>query len=220
MTVESDTVAGATIELLEARLRRLSYLLTGSSDWIGVPNTPSKPTTHDETVSRRLARLEKELEKLSRSVPAVRDIIQLRSWPCTFTSSSPAARHIPYPYPNLNAHTTPYTSFNPPQPANQANTNRRPKHTPLPPRIHHRHNPRRPNSANPNLNRPLLRQRLPRNLLPTNITKRPPDPRRAELGGAHLAPARARPRGDQTGRAGSGHFRIEGSHGACAAAVV
>ncbi|CAI7571454.1 hypothetical protein N7533_004181 [Penicillium manginii] len=77
MTVESDTVAGATIELLEARLRRLSYLLTGSSDWIGVPNTPSKPTTHDETVSRRLARLEKELEKLSRSVPAVRDIIQL-----------------------------------------------------------------------------------------------------------------------------------------------
>lgn len=96
MTVESDTVAGATIELLEARLRRLSFLLTGSSDWIGVPSTPSKPTTHDETVSRRLARLEKELEKLSKSVPAVRDIIQLRLCPLPLPLQH---RRIPHPNP-------------------------------------------------------------------------------------------------------------------------
>lgn len=87
MTVESDTVAGATIELLEARLHRLSYLLTGNSDWIGIPNTPSKPTSHDETISRRLSSLEKELQKLSKSVPAVREIIQLR----TFLLQSPRA---------------------------------------------------------------------------------------------------------------------------------
>ncbi|KAJ5689473.1 hypothetical protein N7462_003865 [Penicillium macrosclerotiorum] len=77
MTLESDAVAGATIELLEARLRRLTYLLTGATDWKGVPSTPDKPATLDETVSRRLSRLERELGKLSRAVPAVRDVIQL-----------------------------------------------------------------------------------------------------------------------------------------------
>ncbi|KAJ5947468.1 hypothetical protein N7466_000483 [Penicillium verhagenii] len=77
MTVESDSVAGATIELLEARLRRLTYLLGGATDWTGVPTTPEKPASLDETVSRRLASMERELENLSRSVPVVRDVIQL-----------------------------------------------------------------------------------------------------------------------------------------------
>jgi hypothetical protein len=80
MSAESDAVAGATIELLEARLRRLTYLLTGATDWTGVPTTPEKPASLDETVARRLARLESELEKLSRAVPAVRDVLQLRTW--------------------------------------------------------------------------------------------------------------------------------------------
>lgn len=80
MTLESDAVAGATIELLEARLRRLAYLLTGATEWTGVPITPEKPTSLDETISRRLARLERELDKLRRSVPAVRDVIQLRMY--------------------------------------------------------------------------------------------------------------------------------------------
>jgi CRP-like cAMP-binding protein len=79
MTLESDAVAGATIELLEARLRRLTYLLTGATDWNGVPTTPEKPASFDETVTRRLARLETELEQLSRSIPAVRDVLQLRT---------------------------------------------------------------------------------------------------------------------------------------------
>lgn len=81
MSLESEAVAGATIELLEARLRRLSYLLTGATEWTGIPTTPEKPASHEETVSRRVARLERELEKLSRSVPAVRDVIQLRTSP-------------------------------------------------------------------------------------------------------------------------------------------
>ncbi|OJJ41597.1 hypothetical protein ASPWEDRAFT_35173 [Aspergillus wentii DTO 134E9] len=77
MALEQDAIAGATVELLEARLRRLTYLLTGDTHWTGVPTPPAKPETLDETVSRRLLRLEKELEKLSRNIPAVRDVVQL-----------------------------------------------------------------------------------------------------------------------------------------------
>ncbi|KAJ5992727.1 hypothetical protein N7451_008451 [Penicillium sp. IBT 35674x] len=94
MTVESDSVAGATIELLEARLRRLTYLLGGATDWTGIPTTPEKPASLEETVSRRLASLERELEKLSRSVPVVRDVIQLHDrFPDLF--QSPPSHEIP-----------------------------------------------------------------------------------------------------------------------------
>ncbi|KAJ5619304.1 hypothetical protein N7510_003288 [Penicillium lagena] len=95
---DSDAIAGATIELLEARLRRLSYLLTGASDYTGVPTTPDRPDSLDETVSRRVARLDRELEKLSRSVPAVRDVLQLHSrFPDLFqsTTSSSSSQEIP-----------------------------------------------------------------------------------------------------------------------------
>lgn len=78
MVLENDAVAGATIELLEARLRRLSFLLTGDSQWTGEPSLPAKPDNLDDSVSRRLLRLEKDLEKFSRNIPAIRDVIQLR----------------------------------------------------------------------------------------------------------------------------------------------
>jgi hypothetical protein len=94
MSLESEAVAGATIELLEARLRRLSYLLSGGTDWTGVPSTPEKPASLDETVSRRLARLERELEKLSRAVPAVRDVIQLRKYNCVTPAHSCLLRYF------------------------------------------------------------------------------------------------------------------------------
>ncbi|OJJ48313.1 hypothetical protein ASPZODRAFT_150565 [Penicilliopsis zonata CBS 506.65] len=88
MTLESDAIAGATIELLEARLRRLNYLLTGDTSWTGVPAAPPKPDTLDETASRRLARLERELERLSKSIPAVREVIQLHDrFPELFSST-------------------------------------------------------------------------------------------------------------------------------------
>ncbi|CAL5872037.1 uncharacterized protein PFLUO_LOCUS6294 [Penicillium psychrofluorescens] len=95
---DTDAIAGATIELLEARLRRLSYLLTGASDYTGVPTTPDRPDSLDETVSRRVARLDHELEKLSRSVPAVRDVLQLHSrFPDLFqpTTTSSTSQQIP-----------------------------------------------------------------------------------------------------------------------------
>ncbi|KAJ5609597.1 hypothetical protein N7528_010164 [Penicillium herquei] len=90
MTLESDAMAGATIELLEARLRRLAYLLGGATDWTGSPTAPEKPASHDETVSRRLVRLEREMERLSRNVPAVRDVIQLHDrFPELFQTPNP-----------------------------------------------------------------------------------------------------------------------------------
>lgn len=140
MTLESDAVAGATIELLESRLRRISYLLTGDSHWTGEPSLPLKPDNLDETVSRRLLRLEKDLEKLGRRIPAIYDVIQLR------TSS-------------LN-------SFPPWQITNV--DNRRPLSRPLP-RNTPRYPPRNPNNPKPRLNCPLLRLRLPRNRLPPHI---------------------------------------------------
>lgn len=80
MTVEStsDAIAGATIVLLEARLRRLAYLLGGVTEWTGVPIEPEKPALLSETVTRRVACLEREFQKLSRDVPIVHDVIQLR----------------------------------------------------------------------------------------------------------------------------------------------
>jgi hypothetical protein len=81
MALENEAVAGATIELLEARLQRLTYLLTGDASWAGTPTAPAKPTSLDDTVSRRLLRLEKDLENLSRHIPAVRDVLQLRKHP-------------------------------------------------------------------------------------------------------------------------------------------
>lgn len=78
MALENDSIAGTTIELLEARLQRLTYLLTGDTSWTGTPTAPAKPASLDDTVSRRLLRLEKDLENLSRTIPAVRDVLQLR----------------------------------------------------------------------------------------------------------------------------------------------
>ncbi|KAL2010259.1 hypothetical protein VTN00DRAFT_6066 [Thermoascus crustaceus] len=90
MTLENDTIAGATLELLEVRLRRLEYLLTGDANWTGHPKAAPKPDTLDDTVARRLARLEAGLEKLSKEVPAVHDVLQLHDrFPELFRSPSP-----------------------------------------------------------------------------------------------------------------------------------
>ncbi|KAJ9220257.1 hypothetical protein DTO027B5_1229 [Paecilomyces variotii] len=77
MTVESESVAGSTIELLEARLRRLEYLLTGDVNWTGEPTPAPRPDSLDDTVARRLARLETGLQALSKTIPAVHDVLQL-----------------------------------------------------------------------------------------------------------------------------------------------
>lgn len=77
MAAEGDAIASATVELLEERLRRLTYLVTGETNWAGVPTSPPKPHSIDDTISRRLARLESGLEKLSKNVPVVQEVLQL-----------------------------------------------------------------------------------------------------------------------------------------------
>ncbi|KAB8221834.1 hypothetical protein BDV33DRAFT_169934 [Aspergillus novoparasiticus] len=90
MTLENEAVAGTTIELLESRLRRLTYLLTGDANWTGVPTAPAKPASLDESVSRRLLSLERELERLSRNIPAVRDVLILHDrFPDLFRPTPP-----------------------------------------------------------------------------------------------------------------------------------
>ncbi|KAE8381435.1 hypothetical protein BDV26DRAFT_255597 [Aspergillus bertholletiae] len=90
MALENDAVAGATIELLESRLRRLTYLLTGDANWTGVPTAPTKPASLDDSVSRRLLSLERELERLSRNIPAVRDVLLLHDrFPDLFRPTPP-----------------------------------------------------------------------------------------------------------------------------------
>ncbi|KAE8367774.1 hypothetical protein BDV27DRAFT_64751 [Aspergillus caelatus] len=90
MTLENEAVAGATIELLESRLRRLTYLLTGDANWTGVPTAPAKPASLDDSVSRRLLCLERELERLSRNIPAVRDVLLLHDrFPDLFRPTPP-----------------------------------------------------------------------------------------------------------------------------------
>ncbi|KAE8161731.1 hypothetical protein BDV40DRAFT_301097 [Aspergillus tamarii] len=90
MTLENEAVARATIELLESRLRRLTYLLTGDANWTGVPTAPAKPASLDDSVSRRLLSLERELERLSRNIPAVRDVLLLHDrFPDLFRPTPP-----------------------------------------------------------------------------------------------------------------------------------
>lgn len=77
MSLEASTIASGTIELLEGRLQRLEYLLTGDSQWTGQPCPAQKPESLDDTVARRLSRLETALSSLSKSNPAVCDLLQL-----------------------------------------------------------------------------------------------------------------------------------------------
>ncbi|KAL4764642.1 putative nuclear distribution protein RO10 [Aspergillus foveolatus] len=93
MSSESDTqletTASSTLYLLESRLNRLTYLLTGDTAWTGTPNPPPKPSSYDETVSRRLQRLESELESLAGKVGVVRDVLGLyERFPDLFRSTS------------------------------------------------------------------------------------------------------------------------------------
>lgn len=74
----TTSTAADTIELLESRLRRLEYFLTGETNWSGEPTGLSAaPTSTDECVSARLVGLEYELKRLGNKVPAVNDVLKL-----------------------------------------------------------------------------------------------------------------------------------------------
>lgn len=73
---ENDTPGNLALQ--EQRLRRLEFLLTGSSDLDGLPEGIKVPEKSDDTVAARITRLEGALERLrSLTGPAggiVRDI--------------------------------------------------------------------------------------------------------------------------------------------------
>ncbi|KAI1922767.1 hypothetical protein LOZ58_001996 [Ophidiomyces ophidiicola] len=85
------STAADTISLLETRLRRVEYLLTGRTSWSGEPERVSAPpAAAAETVAARLAGLERELKVLSAQAPAVQDVLKLYArYPDLFQTSDP-----------------------------------------------------------------------------------------------------------------------------------
>ncbi|OAX78592.1 hypothetical protein ACJ72_07098, partial [Emergomyces africanus] len=76
----STETAADTIELLESRLRRIEYLLTGEASWTGEPpriTTATGVGGGEKPATTRLAELEYELKTLANKVPAVRDVLGL-----------------------------------------------------------------------------------------------------------------------------------------------
>ncbi|KAL4884176.1 hypothetical protein BJY04DRAFT_215606 [Aspergillus karnatakaensis] len=89
-----DQTTLSTLHLLESRLHRLTYLLTGDSNWTGTPNPPQKPASYEETVARRLQNLERKLLLLSEKEGGgvVKDILAIYDrFPELFKPSSSLA---------------------------------------------------------------------------------------------------------------------------------
>lgn len=84
---DPETVARATLSLLEIRLRRLEFLLSGTSDLDGVPiRTPQQSVSSiksEDTVSGKLATLQRDLNSLRKlQTPAgklIRKVEELRT---------------------------------------------------------------------------------------------------------------------------------------------
>ena len=78
---DPEVAARATLALLETRLHRLEFLLTGKTSHHGIPAPSRKPNNSDDTIWAKLDTLEAELgdlKKLSGPAGAVlRDIDQL-----------------------------------------------------------------------------------------------------------------------------------------------
>lgn len=64
---------------LESRLQHLEFLLLGSTDPFGQPVPALKSTSEDDTVASRLAKLAKQLRKLSDGSALVRSVLGLQN---------------------------------------------------------------------------------------------------------------------------------------------
>lgn len=63
-TANGESADHSSLDLLAVRLRRLEFLLSGSSDVDGIPDGVTKPANHDESVLGRLKTLQSGLDKL------------------------------------------------------------------------------------------------------------------------------------------------------------
>ncbi|KAI9820056.1 MAG: hypothetical protein M1826_001046 [Phylliscum demangeonii] len=102
----SDALALETIALLESRLRRLQYLVTGqggteeqSTPAAAAPTTTTPP---EKTVIARVAQLERELDRLCTKSPALQEILQLDARHPEWFRAPPPADEAP-PTTQLNA---------------------------------------------------------------------------------------------------------------------
>ena len=68
LDVMSDgTNAAGSLAILDRRLRRLDFVLTGSSHLDWRPDSITKPTKSDDTIDARLSALRASLDRLRRS---------------------------------------------------------------------------------------------------------------------------------------------------------
>ena len=78
---DPEAVAQGTLVLLQARLHKLEFLISGASDDSGIPPSSATPNSGNETLRARLDALEAGLAKLKRlaGVPGnvVRDVNRL-----------------------------------------------------------------------------------------------------------------------------------------------
>ncbi|KAL4933092.1 putative nuclear distribution protein RO10 [Aspergillus undulatus] len=101
-----NQTTASTLFLLESRLHRLTYLLTGDTTWSGTPEPPVRPSSHDETVARRLAKLEGDLEQLKLREGLVGDLLGVYDrFPDLFKPSSSSTQ-----FTNINIDTSNPTS--------------------------------------------------------------------------------------------------------------
>ncbi|KAK2794020.1 hypothetical protein FQN50_009954 [Emmonsiellopsis sp. PD_5] len=114
----SDTAAD-TIELLESRLRRIEYLLTGEASWTGesgvrnwnVAGAGGNANSEQQPATTRLAELEYELKSLAKKVPAVRDVLALYTrFPDLFQPTPPTTTPTTLPPQSLTSIILSYAS--------------------------------------------------------------------------------------------------------------
>ena len=92
-TTSAESTALVNLENLEDRLRRVEFLLSGTTDFTGSPTSTAKPTSHDETVSARLGVLEQQLNRLKTQNVPVQEVLQLRK-PSTLLDSPVRPRKV------------------------------------------------------------------------------------------------------------------------------
>jgi len=88
MVDTEEATAADTIDLLETRLRRLEYALSGNTPWTG--DSAVDEQARGATITTRLAALETDLKKLSGRSGVVQDVLKLYArFPDLFQSIPP-----------------------------------------------------------------------------------------------------------------------------------
>ena len=89
----SETEAHTTLALLESRLHRLEFLLSGSADFNGIPEATTRPVKSDDTIASRLKALEDDLTRLTANSTLVQDMLRLQArFPDLFGISGPTTK--------------------------------------------------------------------------------------------------------------------------------